>query len=175
MPIPYLPEELWRKVVMWWPGNFELKWVCEVRRLNKAFADTLKYRVATHMPSAKLFVEELKLGDVYNARNTPHGQIAYGRAMNMIYCRNNESPSCRRLFIQTELHEAVLRWYENWGVLMPLDFTGFLARLNNCWGRYYVSRTKNASLETQFRRVFDTPGLPFEIIVADPTNVTDEE
>ena len=165
-------EELWREVVVWWPGNFELPWVCAIRMLNRALAHALRYRVYAHTPSTSLFVRELRLLMTYNTRFTVRGQLMYARVVNMTYSRMFElnRPIYPQANKQTDLHRELLAFYTQFGVLLPVHFAGFLARLNHGWAKYYIPRRKYAPLEEQFTRIHEGKTLAadgWDAVVAD--------
>jgi hypothetical protein len=177
-PFPIeLPDELWARVSVWWPGNYELKWVIGVRRLCRAFAQALKYRVYAHTPNTQLFLQEARYLYTYNWRQRLHGQLAYGNAFNMVYARFYETNAHRRDRHQDMItyHRLLIRFMQNQGQLMPTQFDGFVARLNNSWARFFCPRHKYIDLEEQFKRIRSGGHNWRSIVAAEPDPESDAD
>ena len=66
--VAQLPDELWRAVARTYPGNYDLNEVLSFRRINRVFADELRYRVYAHIPDTAQFVREMRLMFAFNNR-----------------------------------------------------------------------------------------------------------
>jgi len=162
---------------MWWPGNYELKWVIGTRLLCRAFAQALKYRIYAHTPDTRLFLTEARYFFTYNWRRRVQGQLAYSKAFNMIYARFYETYDRRRGVNEDMItyHQLLIRFMQKQGQLMPPHFDGFVARINNSWARFFCPRHRYANLEKQFKRIRSGEQDWTSIVRADPTPESDED
>ena len=155
--VVHLPDEVWARVVKWWPGNYDLVWVLAMRRLCRAFATALRHRVMAHTPDTARFIRELRLMRTFITRRSPLGQRAYGRALVMIYSRFFERvPKVTGAAWEawrTVYHSQLIDWMEARSELMPDEFDGFVARLQHCWARHYLPVHKFCDFEETFKRI----------------------
>ena len=152
-----IPDDMWPSILKYWPQNYTLKDVCTTRLLCRQFAHELRWRVVVHTPSAKQFVDELRLVQAYQNRSRPMGAELYSRAHTMIFNRHTERPIATHGTLE-RLHLRLCMYMSTEGRAMDKSFDGFVSRIATYLNRTYTERFEGYSLLTAFGRIRESPG-----------------